>query len=707
MENAEELNDQSFVLKYQAFTSGKPGGIRELKTPYTAKFSDLSIRLCKVTGFTKISIIYGGRILDLSANPEQSVGDLADKGLLIVRNLGKIDSPPIRFSISSSAAERAVFAHFDTFYSFLDLSENLSAAVYDFLGGFAAHGRVREAVLHKSSPLLELFPAERRTRTLYSICSLQKCLLEQLNTDTTDERFILHGVRLLTTAVADSGFHTAYLSHPVDDVVASSLVGCLLTFLKERPVHNSTSSYLIDKTKLVDRLYRLLLEAKERPVSTLGRCSGLIYSTIIEVTFHSAATWEAFIAKDGIADIHYWLLTSEAAQWSRDPVRACIENTLASTSDTLETTSHDYAEFYWQVFAALIGRSAQCPGQSTPLLATATTVFSRHAAALADETTLRSYMTSWTNLLLQHKHSETTTHIYVDAFVLGLVRLLSVCVSFLKSFKKPVSDDRLIDVLLTKFLFPPITGEVDDEKAVDSDLPVLDDETRKELYNLCLSLSENTNSYSWLVSKTTDLLLREAQCEPPGWNVDRSRWLRTSTGYAGLRNLTNTCYMNSLVTQLFMNEDFRGFMLTTGSDDEAPLVSHALLAETQMLFANMQNGTEKYAETGRFAYAIQPYDSEHIDVNIQMDVDEFYNLLFDRWESQLHTPDAKQKFRAFYGGNLVTQIKSMDCDHVSEREEPFLAIQCDVKGKAGLVDSLKAYVEGDVMEGGRSYALHF
>ena len=89
-----------------------------------------------------------------------------------------------------------------------------------------------------------------------------------------------------------------------------------------------------------------------------------------------------------------------------------------------------------------------------------------------------------------------------------------------------------------------------------------------------------------------------------------------------------------------------------------------------------------------------------------MDVDEFYNLLFDRWESQLLSAEAKRKFRSFYGGQLVQQVASKECDHISERLEPFSAIQCDIKGKANLEESLQAYVDGEIMEGGEFRTAH-
>jgi ubiquitin carboxyl-terminal hydrolase 34 len=183
------------------------------------------------------------------------------------------------------------------------------------------------------------------------------------------------------------------------------------------------------------------------------------------------------------------------------------------------------------------------------------------------------------------------------------------------------------------------------------------------------------------------------------FNFDRSKAIRSSTGYVGLRNLSNTCYLNSLFTQLFMNISFRGFMLNTYIADAG--AAQKLLSETQKLFGFMQNSLKRYVDPSELAGSIRTYDDTQIDVSVQMDVDEFYNLLFDRWESQILAPADKKKFRAFYGGQLVQQVKSKECTHISERLEPFSAIQCDIKGKTSLQESLQAYVDGEVMEGGK------
>ena len=158
--------------------------------------------------------------------------------------------------------------------------------------------------------------------------------------------------------------------------------------------------------------------------------------------------------------------------------------------------------------------------------------------------------------------------------------------------------------------------------------------------------------------------------------------------------------MNSLLSQLFMNVDFRRFILSASIASPA---DQPLLVAAQKLFANMQDSYAKYASSSDFANAVLGVDGKSIDVSVQMDVDEFFAQLFDLWESQLLSDRDKDNFRKFYGGTYVTQIRPSDCSHVSEKIENFNALQLEVRGKSTLEESLKAYVEGDVMEGENKY----
>lgn len=231
--------------------------------------------------------------------------------------------------------------------------------------------------------------------------------------------------------------------------------------------------------------------------------------------------------------------------------------------------------------------------------------------------------------------------------------------------------------------------------------PILESHTRHEMYDLMLALAEDSSTYNSLVKLAADVETEENEPAIPTLAVDRSLEIRSSTGYVGLYNPRAICYANSLLTQLFMNLNFRKFIL--GLELQEASGSQKLLLETQRLFTNMQHSFRKSADPRSFAACVRNSELMPIDISVQMDADEFYNSLFDQWERQLIKDEHKQQFRSFYGGQTLNQIKSKECEHVSERSEPFFAIQCDVLGKATLQESLQAFVRGDVMEGDNKY----
>ena len=216
-----------------------------------------------------------------------------------------------------------------------------------------------------------------------------------------------------------------------------------------------------------------------------------------------------------------------------------------------------------------------------------------------------------------------------------------------------------------------------------------------------LALADDRNTYNTLLQLAGEVESDEYEPVLATISVDRSMEVRSSTGYVGLYNPRAICYMNSLLTQLFMNLNFRQFMLSLEVQEASG--SQKLLLETQRLFTQMQHSFRKSTDPRGFAACVRNLDQAPIDISIQMDADEFYNLLFDQWEAQLVKEEHKQQFRSFYGGQTLNQIKSKECEHVSERAEPFFAVQCDVQGKANLQESLQAFVRGDVMEGDNKY----
>ena len=268
--------------------------------------------------------------------------------------------------------------------------------------------------------------------------------------------------------------------------------------------------------------------------------------------------------------------------------------------------------------------------------------------------------------------------------------------------------------LLSKYLILPIGSSESHEQKHGT--PVLHPDTRSALYQVVLLLATDLRQIELVLevlntsmppskvpsARCTHKLIMAGEASAAMFAFDHEHVLRSHVGIAGMVNLSNTCYLNSLFTQLYMTPRFREFILNLEVVD--PAEAQSLLHSMQQLFAGMQDGFHKAANPTSVTQAIMTYDGPPINVTVQMDVDEFYNLLFDRLESQMFRREDKQKFSSFFSGEVVQQIKSRDCKHISERTEKISAIQCEIQGKQNLLESLRAYTEGEVMEGDNKYS---
>ncbi|XP_070774895.1 ubiquitin carboxyl-terminal hydrolase 38 [Enoplosus armatus] len=182
---------------------------------------------------------------------------------------------------------------------------------------------------------------------------------------------------------------------------------------------------------------------------------------------------------------------------------------------------------------------------------------------------------------------------------------------------------------------------------------------------------------------------------------------KSETGKTGLVNLGNTCYMNSIIQTLFMATDFRRHVLSLHLNG-----SNTLMKKLQLLFAFL-------AHTQRAAYAPRNFlDASRppwFNAGSQQDCSEYLRFLLDRLheeektlqvlesakpkvaspvdtsskdptgqtspeegeESSLNPAetkpgnDGRTLIETMFGGKLITGIRCMQCNCISEKEERF------------------------------------
>ncbi|KAJ5103007.1 hypothetical protein N7532_003536 [Penicillium argentinense] len=472
------------------------------------------------------------------------------------------------------------------------------------------------------------------------------------------------------------------------------------------------------------------------------------FSVIVESAIRDRVFWTTLKKEAPLDDLIRYLLLEQTSQSGRISVAGRIKLVSGSTKtskgakDAQEGSSPlaraenpsqiDMLATFWQSLVKALPKTLDFATQSAEFYEIAVQVLALIAGMSPEDVVLGEYVKPWSDILFERLAkcpAEFVGRETADDLVLGLATLLEKCLQLTEESEFDFETDGIGERILNDYLFPDLSPDHSDSSADDIILvprvPILHSATRHKLLEIVDQLSKRNDQNTVGILQQLVALIPRGQQTPrfhddfpirftdrwgkdtqynasSGWTLDRDKTIRAPAGYAGLGNLSNTCYLNSLMTQLFMNVEFRDFMFKLNLLD--PNGSQKLLAETQNVFALLQNSWLKSFDPLEFVESIRTYENENIDVTIQMDVDEFYNLLFDRWEGQIIDNSTKKRLRSFYGGELVQQIKSKECPHVSERFEPFSAIQCEIIGKASLEDSLQAYVEGEIMQGDNKYS---
>ncbi|KAF2481740.1 hypothetical protein BDY17DRAFT_299566 [Neohortaea acidophila] len=699
----DDIQDGSKPIEFTAQVYGprpQPQSV-QVRASEATKVSELIAKLPGKTAAADNRVIVGGREISLQPNQTLNEAQISQSGVLMIRPRYTSDANLEEVLACSSSVEREVMLQYGALESFLDGPDAIAQQAFTFLCQVRTPAQARSKVISPSASPLELFPNDKPWRCKFTLAVLQSHLLDFVRLGVADQGFISRSIRLLVSFIQDA-------SRPLQPMVMLNVATCLYNFLqnvvKQTPYGEGSrqnhakdlelasakddSTVLIDNddafvSRIVELIYTSMAQSAAPArspdvLSTWATLAHHLYKALLETCRAGEIRWDSVVKHAESADLHRTMLLSHNQSLSKG-MAACIGGVCGDSS-----ISDEVSQAYWDTLIPTIPHAMAAGPLSEQYFTLLAEVFLQ--LKLEEPQLLILINTTLKPQLWKYRPQESPGFPVVDKALFGLLSLLRFSVLSYKSCGNLLKLEGLAWQLAHTFLF-------DYSNIGESSPPVLvHEQTRALVYSLIRAAFCPIIDYERLVDSTYDVAHespREMARKQPAYD----EWWREPWVAAGLQNLGMTCYMNSLLQQLFANLQFRKFILERPRPNRGQA---GILRQVQDLFARMQSSAIPVVDTEPLAVALG------VQIGNQEDVHTFYTTLFSRLEEGMGDADAKNALARFFTGKSVTQIRG-DCGHVSPTTESFTELPMTVKNKASLNESLDEFVQGEPMEGANKY----
>ena len=199
--------------------------------------------------------------------------------------------------------------------------------------------------------------------------------------------------------------------------------------------------------------------------------------------------------------------------------------------------------------------------------------------------------------------------------------------------------------------------------------------TRQAIYELILKVCEGSRGVTdKVIARSRETLETRIKEMKITYSTEVNQ--RSTTGYAGIKNLANICYMISMLQQIYVNRTFRYLLMRIDDGKEAEYVLDAkermvddnFLHRVQRIFAYLDRTSRLDFVPYALCQAYKPFGGEPVNIMIQQDVQEFVSMFFDRLESGIKDHPLRRLVENFYTGKYTNLFECHECKQAKKVE---------------------------------------
>jgi hypothetical protein len=206
----------------------------------------------------------------------------------------------------------------------------------------------------------------------------------------------------------------------------------------------------------------------------------------------------------------------------------------------------------------------------------------------------------------------------------------------------------------------------------------------ESIYRVCSIICEARPEEEREVSQ---VFLKVFDFHTDRWSYLPSQNAKSSTNYAGLKNLGSTCYMNSVLQHLFFNRDFLGGYLSSAPDGD-------WYQELRVVFSKLELTDLAFVDTRPLCSVLKFPGQAPVSVCEQQDVCEFFQFLLDKMPPLL---------QELYRCQTTNRIEALDELFHTENIEASFSISIPVKDMKSFEDSMSSLLQEELFTGNNQY----